>query len=184
VTEVQGTSGAHQRSCDRVTPARPVSLVAIGITLLAAIGCGLWAAIHVHPHALVYSGALFVHLASLVVGFGAVLSVDWVALLWLVGRRDLAEVLNAADNVQVPIWTGYTGLVASGIALEPDLSAPFTIVKLALVVVIGWNGLLVSWLAPRLRVGSQRALTLSGMSALVSQLGWWGATVIGYVNAG
>lgn len=157
-------------------------LAALG---LAALGvAAALATTRIHADGPIRDCALFVHLASLVVGFGAVLSVDWMALLWIAGRRELSQVLEAANNVVVPIWAGYAGLVASGIVLSPDLTNPLTVVKLGLVLVIGWNGVLVSWLAPLLRANDLRALTLSGMSALVSQLGWWGATVIGYVNAG
>ena len=151
---------------------------------LAALGATVvLTAERVHAGPVTHDVALFVHLASLVVGFGAVLSVDWVALLWISGRRELADVLHTAENVHVPIWTGYFGLVLSGVALDPDISSPVTALKLGLVLLIGWNGLVVGWLQPQLHQGSPRALTLSGMSALISQLGWWGATVIGYVNA-
>lgn len=157
-------------------------LAAFGLAALGA--AAVLATTRVQVNDLTHDCALFVHLASLVVGFGAVLSVDWVALLWISGRRDLGQVLETAENVMVPIWAGYAGLVASGIVLAPNLSNPLTIIKLGLVLVIGCNGIMVSWLAPRLRDNCPRALTLSGMSALVSQLGWWGATVIGYLNAG
>ena len=86
-------------------------------------------------------GALFVHLASLVFGFGAVLAVDWVALLWVLRRRPLGDVLRTSRNTHLPAWLGYAGLLASGALLEPDLSSWATRVKLALVVLIGWNGL-------------------------------------------
>ena len=166
-----------------MTALLPWRLVVAAVGLVATGGASVLATGRVYQSELAHDCALFAHLASLVIGFGAVLSVDWVALLWSSGRRDLADVLRTADNVQVPIWAGYAGLVPSGIALEPDLSSPLTLVKLGLVLLIGWNGLVVTWLQPHLRAGSERALTLSGMSALVSQLGWWGAMAIGYLNA-
>ena len=66
--------------------------------------------------------------------------------------------------------------------LQPDLTQPLTLVKLALVVLIGWNGVAAAviqrWLS-RVSAGagglSQRRLVACACSGLVSQLGWWGA---------
>lgn len=148
-----------------------------------APGC-LWTATHAHPTGIGHDAALFAHLASLVVGFGAVLGVDWVALLWATGRRELCDVLTAAGNVQVPIWLGYAGLVLSGLFLEPDTARGLTQVKLGLVLLIGWNGLVATWLHPQLvRSPRPSLLAASALCATVSQCGWWGALVIGHLNA-
>jgi hypothetical protein len=156
----------------------------VAATALAAFSTtAVLTAARLNPGEVTHDVAPFAHLVALVVGFGAVLSVDWVALLWMVGRRELGDVLRTADNVAVPIWAGYLGLVLSGACLAPELENPLTLAKLGLVLLIGWNGLVASWLSPALHAGSDRALTLSGMSAVISQLGWWGATVIGYLNA-
>jgi hypothetical protein len=132
--------------------------------------------------------ALFLHLVSLVVGFGAVLAVDWVALLWAVRRRHFSDVLRAADNVHVPVWVGYAGLLVTGTLLNPDLGSRLTSLKIALVLVVGWNGALAMALhrglvaAPSGEV-PRRLIVWAGLSATVSQVGWWGATVIGFLNA-
>ena len=163
---------------------RPMALPSL-ITLLVSGAVG--AASTVHPHQAVHDTALFVHLACLVVGFGAVLSVDWVALLWTLNRRSFADLLFAARNAHTPIWTGYAGLVASGILLEPDLSSPATRVKLALVLLVGWNGALAVAIHRRLEgAGSTPRgglLVVSSLAAVLSQIGWWGATVVGFINA-
>src|SRR5882724_3314333 len=46
----------------------------------------------VRPNSQWHSMALFVHLASLVAGFGAVLVIDWTGLLWVIGRRTFLDV--------------------------------------------------------------------------------------------
>jgi hypothetical protein len=164
--------------------------VAVGAAALVAVlvGGSLWASTRLHGPPWLHEAAMFAHLAGLVLGFGAVLAVDWVGLLWALRCRPLAAVLRAADNATTPIWLGYAALVVSGALLGPDLSSPMTRLKVALVVVIGWNGVAASLLKPALaragrRAPARRLLLASGAAALVSQAGWWGAMVIGFLNA-
>jgi hypothetical protein len=158
------------------------------VTGLALTGLGaaaIWVACHIAPDAALHDAALFGHLACLVIGFGAVLTVDWVALLWLARRAELHDVLRQAGHVQVPIWAGYAGLVLTGVLLEPDVTSPITQAKLAMVLLIGWNGLLATWLHSRLTEDPHRfKFAVSGLTASLSQVGWWSAMAIGYVNAG
>lgn len=131
--------------------------------------------------------ALFAHLASLVAGFGGVLSVDWVGLQWMLGRRTLRDVIDTAGHCQSLIWVGYAGLVTSSLLLEPDPGHGLTQVKLACVLIIAWNGLLVSSLHQRLlaigdRKPAPRLIRLAAISGGISQLGWWSAMVIGFIN--
>lgn len=125
-------------------------------------------------------------MASLVLGFGAVLAVDWVALLWVLRQRALPDILRTADNAHLPIWIGYAGLVATGMLLEPDLTGAATRVKLVLVLLIRWNGIVAMTLQTPLaaaRTSRSRALLISsGSSAAVSQACWWGAMVVGFLN--
>jgi hypothetical protein len=158
-------------------------LAVAGAVIAGAGGACLWTAHHVHPDRVLHDAALFVHLASLVVGFGAVLTVDWVALLWVMRRRRLTDVLATATNVHVPIWAGYAGLVLSGVLLEPALDSGITQVKLGLVLLIGWNGLVAMWLHHLLEGEVRRVvIAVSAVSATVSQAGWWGAMLIGFAN--
>ncbi|MFC7016090.1 hypothetical protein ACFQMH_31215 [Streptomyces viridiviolaceus] len=144
---------------------------------------------HMHADPALQLAARFLHVTALVVGFGSVLAVDWFAVLWLLGRRRLSDVLQTACGLQVPIWLGLAGLAVSGLFLHPDLTSPLTRVKLGLVLAITFNGLYAHWLGQRLgrcrddaRV-PRRLLIQSGVAATVSQLGWWGATLIGFVNS-
>jgi hypothetical protein len=140
-------------------------------------------------------GALFVHLVSMAVGFGAVVMVDVYGLLWLFGARTLSEVVALAAAAHGVISLGVGGLLASGIALRPDLSSPLARLKLLLVLVLMLNGVA----AQRTLQALKRSLPtdLRGASipwmafqrvlfaALVSQSTWWGAIAIGFVtNAG
>ncbi len=157
---------------------------AAAVGIVASGTLCLWVAATATPSPLTHAVALFFHVAALVVGFGSVLAVDWMAFLWLVGRRELSALLGSATNLAVPIWVGYAGLAFTGVLLEPDLASPWTRVKLALVLVMGVNGVLVAWLHGALqRTESPRLFVASAISAMVSQGCWWGATVVGFVNA-
>lgn len=158
-------------------------LAAVAVAIVAAAPPCLWIAGHAHPSHTTHEIALFFHLGALVLGFGAVLVVDWVALLWTLGRRTTEEMLRAADNSLVPIWAGYSALVLSGLLLEPDLGSSMTRFKLALVLVIGLNGVVALWLHRALHRGPNlRLMVVGGCCALLSQAGWWGAIVIGHLN--
>lgn len=159
-------------------------LAAVSVVILTAAPFVFWACQVVHPAPLVHDVALFVHLGALILGFGGVLSVDWVAGLYILGKRSFLEMVRAADNAAVPIWAGYTGLVLSGLLLEPNLNSPFTLVKLTLVLVIGLNGVMALGVQRALaREADLRWMAIGGAAAVISQLGWWSATVIGFVNA-
>ncbi|WP_171165017.1 hypothetical protein [Streptomyces sp. I05A-00742] len=169
---------------------RPVLHTAAAAGLCALWAAAVWTAVHLRADPHLHDVALFVHLASLLVGFGAVLTVDWLGLLWLTGRRELPEVLRTAGAVHLPVWLGLAGLVGTGVLLHPDPGSPLTRVKLGLVLLVALNGLHARTLQPRMeavaagRTPASRALTVRcAVTVLLSQLGWWGATVIGFLNS-
>jgi hypothetical protein len=132
--------------------------------------------------------ALFVHLAALVLGMGAVLSLDWFGLMWMLGRQDLLALVRAAQVAHTPIWLGLAGLSVSGVLLAPDTSAPLTMVKLVAVLVVALNGLSAATVQRRLlALGGgkppRRLLLTAVLVATVSQAGWWTATLVGFLNA-
>ncbi|GAA1409979.1 hypothetical protein GCM10009662_47960 [Catellatospora coxensis] len=131
--------------------------------------------------------ALFVHLACLIVGFGAVVAVDWIALKWLLRRCQLRQVLAVADQVHLLIWLGLAGMAASGGLLRPDLGATLTQIKLLLVLLVALNGVQATALHRRIAAFTgpvPRLLLLrSVLAALVSQGGWWGAMAIGFLSS-
>lgn len=159
--------------------------LAWAVPLCIVWGAVIWTAPHLHPGPIVWKVALFAHLVGLAVGFGAVLTVDWQALRWLFGRAALADVLRLARTTAVPIWAGLAVLTASGLLLHPNLAADRTRAKVALVLVIGLNGLFVHHLRPRLELRPlpRRYLAQACASAVISQVAWWSCTLIGFVNA-
>lgn len=154
------------------------------LAMSAAVPLSWYLIGHLRPSPQVHALALFAHLVFLVIGFGAVLTVDWVGALWALGRRSFEDVLGAATNVAIPVWIGFAGLVASGLLLEPDLSSTLTRAKLALVCLAGFNGLAAGALHARLADDPEPALfSLAGVCATLSQLCWWGALIIGHLNS-
>lgn len=140
-----------------------------------------------------YLVVLFVHLISLVVGFGAVLVIDIFGLLWLLKwfGVDLNLVRRVATITQRLIWIGFIGLVLSGVPLliMKGKVSDMTKIKLFLVVLIGFNGVFLHYikkgldsLGENIQVVPARYYFRIALASAISQLGWWGATAIGFYN--
>lgn len=161
-------------------------LVAAGWT--ASVGLST----SITPPPFLHALALFVHLASLVVGLGAVLMVEWYGLLWSTEWRSVRDLRQVDITLKPLIWAGLIGLLASGALLEPDLSAPPTQVKLVAVLLVALNGVaLTQWtfylarFPKKMRFAAlpRRVRIRFIASAVISQLAWWTAVVIGMLNA-
>ncbi|WP_410670892.1 hypothetical protein [Amycolatopsis sp. cmx-4-68] len=154
------------------------------IMLLAA---AIWLSTELRPSTAWHDVALFAHLASLVLGLGAVLVADYFFVLWVFGRVSFAEAVRSASRLHLLVWGGLTGLVASGALLEPDLGSAATVVKLCLVGVLAVNGVHATVLGGRLALAGDavpfRLLARGAVTTAISQLCWWGAVVIGFLNA-
>ncbi|GAA0587782.1 hypothetical protein [Streptomyces crystallinus] len=161
---------------------------AVSLAVCAGWAATIWVALHLKADATLHTVALFTHLASLVLGFGAVLAIDYYGALWLMGRKTLREVLDFTAPLHVPVWLGLGGLLFSGAFLHPDLGSPLTCAKLVLVLVLSLNGVQASALHRRLGAADgepvgRRLLVRSAATALVSQGAWWGALAIGFLNS-
>jgi hypothetical protein len=113
-------------------------------------------------------------------------------LQWLFGRRTLGELVSLASSAHPVIAVGLAGLMASGIALCPDLDTTLARIKMVLVLIVMLNGLLAQRILHRMRDNHpaetsganipwdsfQRALAV----ALVSQSTWWGSIAIGFIT--
>jgi hypothetical protein len=162
-----------------VVSAVAVTTVWIAVTLAAP---------HVRVSTSVRDVALFIHLAGVVLGFGAVLAVDWFGLLWALRLRPMTALLQIAGGVHLLIWAGLAMLMGSGLLLHPDTSALRVKVKLVAVLVVAVNGLLAGRLHGRMSRTAQdqppaALLVTGGVLTLISQAGWWTATLIGFLSA-
>jgi hypothetical protein len=148
------------------------------------------AAVHLEAPS-IYRAALFVHLVSLAVGFGAVVVVDVCGLLWVLGRRTAAQLLAMATMTHGLISFGVVGLLVSGMVLHPDLDSPLARLKLGFVLAIMLNGVSAHRFLGGLRTipgqvaGDHipwRFVPYAFFTAAVSQFAWWGAILIGFVT--
>ncbi|WP_203781706.1 hypothetical protein [Paractinoplanes rishiriensis] len=173
--------GAH-----RLRRRRPAYVPVLAI--LAGWTVVLLTAPHLRTSDGVHRIALFVHLASLVLGFGAVLTLDWSGLMWILRHHDLFTLVRVAQVVHVPIWLGLGGLTLSGMLLGPDTGSPWTVLKLLAVLAVAINGLGAAVVQRRLlaldgRQPPAKLMLTAVLVATVSQAGWWTATVVGFLNA-
>ncbi|MEV5833339.1 hypothetical protein [Nocardia sp. NPDC052112] len=156
------------------------------VTTCAALATAIWLSTQLHCTPALQHAALLIHLASLVLGFGAVLAVDYFAIAWVLRRTPLREMLTVAERLQLPIWLGVIGLVASGVLLEPNIADHTTQTKMVLVVALTLNGLQASAFTDRVSARGgvlDRALIVRGaLTLLISQACWWGALWIGFWN--
>ncbi len=175
--------------------------VLLAVAVVAALMSAVAVSTRFEVGETVRSGALFVHLASLVLGLGTVLAIDWFGMRWMLGKTTLEEMLGITAALTPPIWLGLAGLVASGVVLRPDISSPLTVVKLVLVTIVAINGVHARALHRALvrlpkvarakRRHRRRRLPLDGVlmaravaSGAISQVCWWSAALIGFINAG
>ena len=168
-----------------VGPVAPSEARLLGVVTLAIVGL-IFISTLVNPPQWLQLVALFVHLISLVVGFGSVLAVDWYGLLSLSHRVTVGDVLLTAERMTPLIWIGLAGLTTSGVFLKPDLNSWLVVVKLFCVIGVGIVGVLAlatSRLMERQMPTPARSLIHRGMVlAGASQSFWWTAVVIGFVT--
>jgi hypothetical protein len=134
---------------------------------------------------------LFFHLASLILGLGSVLVTDLYGLLWVWDRVRFRQVIRVSTVTEKFIWLGWLGLVATGVPLLMMIGeiSNLTIVKLFFVTLVGVNGVVLHFLQQRVKVYKEgddvpNIFMFRLILALnVSQLGWWGAVVIGFLNS-
>jgi hypothetical protein len=157
----------------------------LGLVSVSIVGLVLLSTLLNPPHWLQVI-ALFVHLISLVVGFGSVLAVDWYGLLSLSHRVTIGDVLLTAERMTPLIWIGLAGLTASGVVLKPDLTSWLIVLKLSCVLGVGIVGVLAlstSRLMERQMPTPAPSVVRRGMVlAGASQTFWWTAVIIGFLT--
>jgi hypothetical protein len=176
------------------TTAEPVH----GLVFDYAARVGLWAVVVVaasifpldDPH--VARVALFIHVMSMAVGFGSVVMVDVYGLMWLFGHKTLADVVELATVAHTVIALAVGGLLASGIALRPDLSSPLARFKMVLVLVLMLNGAAAQRMLQRMKRSLPPGTRGANIpwaefqrvvgAAMISQSTWWGAIAIGFIT--
>ncbi|WP_423184562.1 hypothetical protein [Arthrobacter sp. NyZ413] len=146
----------------------------------------------VHVDSFVFNVSVVLHDLFLVVAFGSIILVDWHGFLWLIGKRQLAETIRLDGAATPLIWAGLAGLLATGAFLGPHLNNPMTELKLAAVLALSLNGIMLIPLMRRLARLSAKAVFMDLTSGqrihllsclVISQVCWWTAIIIGFINA-
>lgn len=160
--------------------------------VLLAWYCSLALGATLAPPEPLHSAMLFVHLASIIVGLGAAVVLEFNGLLWTAGRASLQELRQSEGTISTLAWLGILGLFFSGAFLEPDFDDPKTILKMLAVLLVAMNGVAMTKLTAELArlPGRTRFSALPSRvrlwcvwSAVVSQVGWWTAVLIGMLNS-
>ncbi|KND49121.1 MAG: hypothetical protein AB198_02525, partial [Parcubacteria bacterium C7867-003] len=133
---------------------------------------------------------LFIHLISLVVGFGAVIVIDTFGFLWLLKKVKLSFVNQVANITQPLIWIGWTGLVLTGtplILMKGEVSGLSTL-KIFAVLMVGLNGLFLHFIKKSMSGVNDESVMPNivkfriTLATFISQAGWWTAIIIGFLN--
>ena len=154
----------------------------------ASVTAGTWVDFGPILHRIGLAG----HILAMAVSFGAILVVDWVGFLWLLGKREIRDTGRLESAAQPLIWGGLAALLATGAMIKPDLSNPLTQVKMACVLVLMLNGVA---LAPAMRrlhdlpadtrfaavAARLRGRLLAALG--VSQACWWTCILVGLLNS-
>lgn len=136
--------------------------------------------------------ARFIHITSVIIGFGAVIVIDSFGLAWLFKKATIKLLVSVAAVTQRLIWLGWFGAVLSGsfmIYKMGGLSAigDLTALKIFLVALLGLNGVNLHFIKKKLgQFGENipKSLMLRvGIASFISQVGWWGALIIGFLNS-
>ncbi|MBT2596596.1 hypothetical protein J7I92_15350 [Arthrobacter sp. ISL-72] len=132
------------------------------------------------------------HILALVLSFGAILVVDWVGFLWLLGKRDLHDTRRLETAAQPLIWGGLAVLLISGALIKPDVSNPLTQIKLLCVLLLMLNGIALAPTMKRLHAlpagthftAVAKSLRRRLLIALcISQGCWWTSILVGLLNS-
>jgi hypothetical protein len=179
----------RHRESERSTR-RLVLALSAAATVAWLLSVTLSTAVHVGSYA--HNIAVVVHVMCMVMAFGAIILLDWHGFLWLVGRRKLTETIRLDGAATPLIWGGLAGMLATGMLLNPHLDNPMTDVKLAAVLGLSLNGILLIPLMRRLARLPDDALfkdlstgqrTHLLVCLVISQASWWTAITIGFINA-
>ena len=108
--------------------------------VMLALYVSLWLGASLMPADWVHISMLFVHLASIIVGLGAAVFLEFNGFLWTIGRSTLVDLRRTEQSVSALAWLGILGLFFSGAFLEPNLEDPLTVIKMTAVLVVAMNG--------------------------------------------
>ena len=75
----------------------------------------------------------------MLIGFGSVLAIDWLGLLYLFRVVSMRSVLLQAHRMTPLIWLGLLGLTVTGGLLKPALESSLVVLKMCAVLGSLWS---------------------------------------------
>lgn len=136
--------------------------------------------------------AVFLHLVGVIVGLGAVITVDTAGLLWVFNQVVAEQLIWLSGVAQKLIWGAVIWQLVTGAYLL-DLSTITwqTEIKLIAVAVLIINGVLLDQLRKSIAASKEsnfwhlpKNLQLKSIILIgVSQLAWWTAVLIGFLRS-
>ncbi len=192
-TDAPATQAAGTKTPVTAPAGRPV-ITTVLMALLCTIGwlASVVAGGLVDCGPMVHRLALAGHILALVLSFGAIIVVDWVGFLWLLGRRDIHDTSRIESAAQPLIWCGLAALLVTGSLIDPDLGNPMTQFKLGCVLVLMLNGIALAPTMKRLHA-LPRGTLFSAMAGplrrhllialCISQGCWWACVLVGLLNS-
>ena len=138
----------------------------------------------------IYHVLAFIHLISMIIGFGAVVVVDTFGLLWVLKKIKLETVNQTANITQKLIWLGWLGLVISGtiLVVRRGSVSNITWIKIFFVAMLGVNGIFLHLIKKNFdKLKNMEHIPAIykfriALTSVISQVGWWGAIIIGFLN--
>jgi hypothetical protein len=145
-----------------------------------------WSSVYSNSPA-IRSALAFTHIAGLVGGGGCAIAADRTTLRAMrKGAAALDHELEHLHSIHLVVIGGLALVIASGVLLmladlDAYLSSPVFWIKMALVVVLLANGLLVMRGGRRTHAGDPRGPALLRVAAIASLTLWFGTTLLGAV---
>ncbi len=133
---------------------------------------------------------LFIHIVCIITAFGTVIFIDSAGLMWMLKKLKLSTVNTIAEVGQKLIWTGWVGLIISGtvLILFKGYIDQLTAIKLFFVGLVGLNGIylhIIKKSSEHIQDNDELPILLRfriTLASTISQIGWWGAVIIGFVH--
>src|SRR5690625_474619 len=133
---------------------------------------------------------LFFHLSFLILAFGSVPVTVLYGMLWMFDRVRFKQIVKVSGVTEKFIMAGWSGMVLTGITMiimkgEVD---NLMMIKIALVALVGLNGYPLHLLQKKMKEYKEDSVVPAihiyrlTLSITISQNGWWGAILIGFLH--
>ena len=162
--------------------------------VMIALYVSLWLGTQLVPQPWLHMVMLFGHLASIIIGLGAAVFLEFNGFLWTIERRSLSATCATTERLGLGGRVDrHPRAVRHGcVPATRPLEQPLTVIKMGAVLLVAMNGVAMTRLTAELsrlpgpvplRLGAASRASCGACGVpLVSQVGWWTAVIIGMLN--